>query len=288
MSIRDGAWHDGMYNNRERVPDHAEYLAAWTRRSEQARQQSACELDVRYGPGPAETLDVFPARPRGTAAVPVLVFIHGGYWRSLDKRDHSFIAPAFANEGACVVIPNYTLCPATTVPGIVMEMVRAVAWTWRNISRFGGDPSRISVAGHSAGGHLAAMMLACQWSRHAADLPAHTVRNALSISGLHDLDPIMRTPFLQPALQLTREQVRAASPALLPAPDAGALHAVAGGLETPEFVRQARLIRRRWGAARVPRCEILPGLHHFSILDALASPEHALHRMGRDLLEAGA
>jgi arylformamidase len=237
----------------------------------------------RYGEGEGETLDVFPA-PNGDA--PVFVFIHGGYWRSLDKSDHSFIAPAFTRHGACVVVPNYALCPAVTVPHITRQVAHAVAWTWRNIGRFGGDRRRIVVAGHSAGGQLAAMMLACLWTQLDPAMPRDAVRGALAISALHDLDPIMRTSFLQPTLRLTREQVAQASPARLPAPRHGTLYSVAGGNESAEYHRQNRLIQEAWGARRVPVCELLPGLDHFSILDALVEPSHRLHQLALDLLRA--
>ena len=188
----------------------------------------------------------------------MLFFIHGGYWRALNKKDHAFIAPAFTPEGVCVVIPNYALAPALTVPDITMQMVKALAWSWRNIGKHGGDPSRITVAGHSAGGHLAAMMLSCVWPAYHDDLPRDLVKNALSISGLHDLAPIMHTPFLQGDLRLTQQQVLQASPALLPPPSQGTLAAVAGGEESPEFHRQVQLIRDGWGAAAVTVAEVLP------------------------------
>ena len=283
MNRDDAAWYDGMYNNRALVPDHADYLARWARQSQEAREALRCELDLPYGAQPGETLDVFPAEQGGG---PVLVFIHGGYWRALDKRDHSFVAPAFTRHNTCVVVPNYTLAPAVTIPQITLQMARAVAWTWRNARRFGGDPRRIVVAGHSAGGHLAAMLLACVWPQLDAALPRDTVRSALSISGLHDLDPIMRTPFLQSTLQLTPEQVAQASPARLPAPRAGTLYSVVGGEESPEFHRQNRLVQEAWGANRVPVCEVLPGLHHFSVLDALVEPSHRLQQLALDLLRA--
>jgi arylformamidase len=283
MNLQDGAWHDRMYNNRALVPEHATVLGRWPKLSAQARDQNACELDLRYGDEPGETLDVFPAEQPGA---PVLVFIHGGYWRALDKSDHSFVAPSFIRDGACVVIPNYALAPAVTVPHITLQMVRAVAWTFRNIARFGGDPRRITVAGHSAGGQLAAMMLACQWAQHDAGLPRDLVGQALAISALHDLDPIMRTPFLQETLALTPQQVAQASPARVTAPRQGTLYSVVGGAESEEYLRQNRLIQEAWGARRVPVCEALPGRHHFSVLDALVEPSHRLHQLALDLLRA--
>jgi arylformamidase len=279
--LPDGQWFDRMYNNRDLVPEHAEHFRRWAAASAEAVRTQPRELDLRYGGGPNEHLDIFPAAQHDA---PVLFFIHGGYWRSMDKREHSFIAPAFTREGVCVVVPNYALCPAVTIPQITMQMVQALAWTWRNIARRGGDPSRITVAGHSAGGHLAAMMLSCLWPVFARDLPADLVKNALSISGLHELEPMMHTPFLQPSLRLTPRQVRDASPARLPPPSQGTLFAVAGGDESAEFLRQIQLIRDAWGESRVPVCESLPGLNHFSVLEALVQPGHRLNRLAMQLL----
>jgi arylformamidase len=277
----DGAWLDGMYNNRALVPEYAEHLRRWAADSAQAVRSQRRELDLRYGGGPNEHLDIFPCAEQGA---PVLFFIHGGYWRALDKRDQCFIAPAFTSQGVCVVVPNYALAPAVTIPQITMQLVKALAWTWRNIEKHGGDPSRITVAGHSAGGHLAAMMLACVWPAYEKDLPRDLVKNALSISGLHDLTPIRHTPFLQGDLHLTAQQVRQASPALLPPPSLGELAAVDGGNESQEYHRQLQLIRDAWGKERVPVCESLPGLNHFSVLEALVQPEHRLHQIAMKLL----
>ncbi|HYF43943.1 MAG TPA: alpha/beta hydrolase [Ramlibacter sp.] len=279
----DGAWLDRMYNNRGLVPEFASHLERWATQSRQAREAQPCELDLRYGEGEKETLDVFPTT-QGRKGGPVLFFIHGGYWRALDKSDKSFVAPAFTAQGATVVVPNYALCPAVTVPQIVVQMARALAWTWRNAGRYGADPGRIVVAGHSAGGHLAAMMLACLWQQLASDLPRNLVKGSLSISGLYDLAPLMHTPFLQPDLQLTPEQVRQASPSLLPPPAQGRLYSVVGGDESAEFQRQNGLIRRAWGLRRVPVCESLPGLNHFSVLEALVQPGHRLNQLTQRLL----
>ncbi len=275
-------WLDRMYNNRDLVPEYAEHFRRWAAWSAEATRSQPRELDLRYGGGPNEHLDIFRAPQAGA---PVLVFLHGGYWRGLDKREHAFVAPAFTRQGTCVVIPNYALCPAVTLPQIVLQMVQALAWTWRNIAKYGGDPQRIAVAGHSAGGHLAAMMLACDWQAHASDLPPVLVRRALSISGLFDLEPIMHTPFLQPDLRLTQQQVRMASPALLPAPAQGTLATVCGGAESEEFVRQNRLIRAAWGERAVPVCEELPGFNHFSVLEALVEPGHRLQQIALQLLQ---
>lgn len=288
MTSFDPAWLEGMYNNLARVKDHLAYFERWGRESAAARETLPARIDLPYGQGVNETLDVFPAP---VPDAPVLVFIHGGYWRAMDKKDHSFIAPAFNDRGICVVQPNYALCPGTpeqpvTVPGILLQMVCALEWTWRHIAAHGGDPSRITVAGHSAGGHMAAALLACDWKAVASDLPARLVRNALSISGLYDLRPLQRTPFLEKTLNLTDADALSASPALWLAPKRGQLYAVAGGKESEEFIRHNAMIREAWGRNIVPVCEVLPGLNHFDVVDALADPAHTLHRHAVQLLEA--
>ena len=274
MTPPNPAWLDSMYNNRELVPDYAAYLERWAHASKAARDAQLCVLDIAYGESAGQKLDVFPA---ASDAAPVLVFIHGGYWRSLDKADHSFVAPPFIAGGACVVIPNYDLCPLVTIPEITLQMVNALAWVCRNISRYGGDARRITVVGHSAGGHLAAMMLACDWQAFSPDLPKNLVRHALSISGLFDLRPLCHTPFLRASLQLTEADAIKASPALLPSPATGLLLAVAGANESPEFLRQNPLIQKAWGRQVVPGIQALPGLNHFSVLDALVDESHTLH-----------
>lgn len=285
---RDPAWLDSQYNNRTLVPDFAEHLQHWREASAHARvlTHGRSKLNVPYGPSPAETLDVFrPERaPKGGA--PVLVFIHGGYWRSLDKADHSFVAPAFVQQGVCVVVPNYGLCPAVSMSDIALQLTRALAWVVRHAAEHGGDPTRITVVGHSAGGHLAAMLLACDWTKVDADVPAHLVRNALSISGLFQLEPLRHTPFLMNDVRMDANEARRLSPALWPAPAKGSLAAVVGGDESGEFLRQNALIQKAWGVQRVPVCSALPGLNHFSVLGALAQPGHRLHRQALTLLRA--
>ena len=285
--LHDPAWLDAQYNNRARIPDAMQVLERWAAESARARGRCDMHLDLRYGDGPSETLDVYAPRAALLPA-PVLFFIHGGWWRSLDKSDHSFVAPPFVDRGALVVVPNYALCPAVSIETIAMQMVRALAWTYRNAERFGGDPARIVVAGHSAGGHLAAMLLCCDWRRVGGGraLPRRLVKSALAISGLFDLAPLRRTPYLQVDLRLTQESVRRLSPVRF-APPAGRLVAVVGGDESEEFLRQNALIRSAWGARAVPVCESVPGANHFDVLDRLADPQGRPHALALELLGLG-
>lgn len=287
MSAKTSAWFDSMYNNRALVPDHAAHFAQWAQTSADARASLKCTLDIAYGDGPNETLDIFPAKQ---ANAPVVVFIHGGYWRSLDKSDHSFVAPALHGMGACVVVLNYALCPGTpeapvTIPDIAQQMVKALAWTWHHIAQHGGDPKNVTVAGHSAGGHLAAMLLACNWKQVDKSIPAHWIQKALSVSGLYDLTPLRKTPFLQDSLKLTAKHARMASPALWPRPKKGVLYTVAGGDESAEFLRHNRLIHQTWGPKTVPVCEDLSGLNHFSIVTDLTKKGTRLSALMKQLIQ---
>ena len=282
----DPAWLDRQYNNRLLVPDFASHFDKWRQASAHARAHAPCVLDVPYGHGAGETLELFPAtvRANGASAAPVLVFIHGGYWRALDKSDQSFVAPSFTADGALVVVPNYALAPAVTLEHITLQMVEALAWVWRHAAEYGGDPSRIVVAGHSAGGHLAAMLLSCRWKQVADDLPAQLLAGGLSISGLFDLEPLRHTTFLQPDLKLTPAAVARLSPAFFPRPRNAPLYSVAGGDESEEFIRQARLIRDVWGPTAVPVCETISGTNHLTVLTGLATPGDRLHELSLRLL----
>ena len=284
MARRDTAALDKLYNNRLLVPACMDMLQRWTQDSATIRQSVECKLDVAYGRGDKEKLDIFPCATSSKAA-PVLIFIHGGYWRSLDKVDQSFLAPAFTKEGSCVVIPNYSLCPAVTVSDIVLQLVKAVAWVYKNIDQYGGDPKRIIVAGHSAGGHLVAMLLSCLWSKFDKTLPNDVVKNALSISGLFEMETPMHSPYLQDSLHLTVAEVKRISPAWMPAPKQGRLYSVVGGDESPEFLRHNQLIQDAWGKSTVPVCEQLPGLNHFTVLESLCQTESRLHQLAQELLQ---
>ena len=285
--LDDPAWLDAQYNNRVRVADSAAQLANWTEASKHALQGIARKvLDIAYGDGANETLDIFPA---AAPDAPVLVFIHGGYWRSLDKSDFSFVAPSLVADGATVVMPNYALCPAATVEEIALQMVKAVVWTWRHAARYGGNPQRLALVGHSAGAHLAAMLLSCRWKQVDEDMPLQPLAGALAISGLYDLEPLRHTEFLQKDLKLTPSQVARCSPAFFPRPkvgtSSGRLYAVVGADESDEFLRHNQLIRDQWGPTAVPACETVPGKNHFTILESLADPKGRLHDLALRLVD---
>ncbi len=277
----DPAWLETQYNNRVRVPGYAQHFERWAAASRLARTASPAHLDIAYGAGAGETLDVFPAAMPGA---PVLIFIHGGYWRSLDKADFSFIAPAFNAAGATVVVPNYALCPAVGIEHIALQMTQAVAWVCRHAADHGADGSRLGVVGHSAGGHLATMLLSCRWKDVADDLQAQPLAGALSISGLYDLEPLRHVPSLKADLQLTPAAVKRLSPAFFPRPKGGKLFTTVGLDESDEFLRQNSLIRDVWGPTAVPVCETLPGVDHFSIVEGLAKPGARLHELALRLV----
>lgn len=278
MSTFDPNWLDSQYNNLARIPDQAEHLAGWVAASRLARERGAGQFDIAYGATPAERLDLFAA-PSPTA--PVLVFIHGGWWRRLGKDDFSFVAPVFNAAGATVVVPNYALCPAVTIEQITWQMLHALVWVWRHVAR--GDGRRIVVAGHSAGAHLAAMLLSCRWRQVDEALPAQLVSAALAISGVYDLEPLRHTTFLQPDLRLDPASVKRLSPAFFPRPK-GRLHACVGALESEEFLRQNQLIRDVWGPTAVPVCERIAGKHHLNVLQSLVDPAGRLHELALQLL----
>lgn len=279
-------WYQAEYDNRARVADSAAILARWVEASALVRKQASCELDLRYGPDPKQTLDVFMPNPSFSGGfAPVLVLIHGGYWRALDKSDYSFLAASFTDEGTLVVVPNYDLCPNVSIERIATQLTEAVAWAWRHAAAYGGDPGRIVLLGHSAGGHLTAMLSCCDWKRVGRDLPRRLVQGAMSVSGVHDLAPLRHVPFLRSDLRLDAAGVRRLSPVGFPAPASPlTLHALVGADESAEFRRQNQLIRRAWGPRAVPVCEELPGCNHFTVMHDLADPEGRAHQLARQLL----
>jgi arylformamidase len=265
----DRAGLDAQYFLRGRVPEHPEYFRRWAEDSAAVRRARPCRLDIPYG---AERLDLFPA---GRAAAPCLLFIHGGYWQALDKSDFSFLAPAFQDAGITVAVVNYTLAPKAGMDEIVRQNRAAVAWLCRNAREYGIDPDRIHVAGHSAGGHLTAMVLATDWA--AFELGRNPVRGACAISGLYDLEPI-RLCYLNDVLGLDEAAAERNSPLNhLPERSPPLILSVGTG-ETDEFLRQQESFAAAWRAAGLP-LEIAdqPGDNHFDVVGRLGR-QSLLHR----------
>ena len=213
------AFYEREYNARAAIPEHPRIFARWAEQGAMARRLRACLIDLPYGETPAERLDYFPTRQD---AAPLLVFIHGGYWRSLDKSDFAWLAPPFVQHGVALALPNYGLAPQTTIEDMVRQQLRALAWLYRNGDRLGFDPERIVVAGHSAGAHLAVMMMAAVWPAYEADLPRSLVKGGLALSGIYDLAPLVQAPFVNADLKLDARRAHTSVAGITAAVDHGA------------------------------------------------------------------
>lgn len=260
---------DAQYNNRARFPNFTEHFESWQRWSAETRAMLHGAVDLAFGPAPLEKLDVFPAAKRGA---PIYVFIHGGYWYSLDKSHYSYVAEGMRPHGFATAVTNFGLAPEHDMDEIVRQNREAMAWLWRYAAAHGGDPNRIYVAGHSAGGHLAAMLLATDWPAYAPDLPPGVVKGACAIGGIFDLEPI-RLSFLNDKLHLTEAQVAAHSPLRCDYPGPAPLLLVVADDESAEFHRQSREMAAFWRARGYPAELVVPqGLDHFDVVNQLRDP----------------
>jgi len=268
------------YNVRARVPEYPTILSRWAAQGAATRRLHACLLDLAYGDEPTERLDLFPAREEPS---PLLVFIHGGFWRTLDKSDYSWIAPAFVRHGVAVALINYGLAPGTPMEDIVRQTLAAIAWLYRQAPRHGIDRDRIHVGGHSAGAHLASLSMAALWPVYAADLPADLVKGVLAVSGVYDLEPLVHAPFLNVDLKLDRDRARRLSPVQYPPRPGARLVTAVGGAESGEFLRQTALIGAHWRANRL-RDVPMPGCNHYEVIEALPDPASPLFDAALDLV----
>lgn len=252
---------EAEYNNRAKVPDHAAIQARWEQEAAVFRASHPhAELGLPYGPTPRQALDLF--WPGSGRDAPLAIFIHGGYWQRNDRSQFSHFARGLLAHGVAVAMPSYDLCPQVTLAVLVEEVRDAAAF----LARRHGRPMLAS--GHSAGGHLAAMLLATDWTDRGPAVPA--ICAALPISGLFDLPPLTHTS-VNDSLGLDEAEAQRLSPLFLPRP-AGRLHAVVGGEEGAEYTRQSRSIAEAWGGT----WEALPGRNHFTMLEPLADPDSGL------------
>lgn len=284
-ALADGERH---YNARLAVANYSDIFARWARDSAALRAAVPCRLDLPYGTQGAqgtqamETLDLFlPAgRPRGT-----LMYIHGGYWRSLDKSDASIVAPPFTAAGYAVAVVNYALCPAVSVETIVGQVRRAAAWLHGHSADWGAPPERLFACGHSAGGHLAAMLLATDWPALQAGLPAQTIAGAVCVSALYDLRPLLHVPSVLEVTHFTPESAAALSPALHHPPTNAPLLTALGLDENPGFHDQLQAISQSWRGVHAGHVACA-GRDHFTILDELTHSEGAIAQAALRLMQS--
>jgi arylformamidase len=270
------------YNARASIPDHPQIFARWAEHGAQVRRRRAGLIDMPYGDDDGERLDFFPTVHRTS---PLLVFIHGGYWRSLDKSDFSWIAPPFLDAGVAVALLNYGLAPRVAVADIVRQQLKALAWIYARAEELGFDRQRIVVGGHSAGGYLTAMMMAALWPALDPALPADLVKGGLAISGIYDLEPLVPLPFINSDLKLDVAGARKVSPVRLPPATGAPLLTAVGALESSEFKRQTRLIHQAWPHNAREELEVA-GANHLTVCDHLGEAESALFRATLDLVRA--
>lgn len=273
---------DVAYDVENSVPDFMVYARQYIAASENARATLPCASGVKYGQTVEEFVDIFPANQPGA---PVLIFIHGGYWRMLTAREFSFVAQGFSPVGVTVVVANYALCPSVSISEISRQMRALVAWCARNIDQYNGDAENMTVSGHSAGGHLAAMCALTDWPGQYG-LPSNTVRAFAPISGLFDLEPLSHVSIFGDDLQISARDIAEASPQRLIRPCPSKLFITYGSDEPAEFSRHSEEFRQAWDAAG-NQSTFFPqmGRNHFNAITDLGDPDTELTRALLALME---
>ena len=264
--------YEAEYNNRARVPEHAEIFLRWARDSENYRadalKSGRAELSLAYGDTPRQSLDLFFPQAGGNA--PLALFVHGGYWRSLDQSLFSHLAGGLNAHGIAVAVTGYDLCPIVTIADIIEQIRRACMFLWQRLGR------RMLVYGWSAGGHLTASMVATDWPSHYPKAPADLVPSGYAVSGLYELAPLIKTSMNQD-LVLDADGARRVSPLLWPLPKARTFDAVVGALESSEFRRQSRAVADAWQKAGAQtRFGEIAGMNHFTVVGGLADPQNPM------------
>lgn len=263
--------NEGSYNLRSRHPDFDDYFTQWRLLSSKARNTLACKTDIPYGSGQNMTLDFFPAAGSDS---PLLIFIHGGYWRSLDKSDHSFPALGFVPNGVSFASINYALAPSITLDEIVDQCRVAISWLYNNAKRLGSDPLNIHICGHSAGGHLTAMMMLTDWRK--IGIPSNIFQSATPISGVFDLRPLLHTS-INEDLKMDEKIAIKNSPILQFSKTRINLLTAVGLDETKAFIEQSSAFSSFWEETGSKSKFLgVPNTHHFNIITALSDREHPL------------
>ncbi|HEX4985851.1 MAG TPA: alpha/beta hydrolase [Burkholderiales bacterium] len=276
---------DAQYNIRAMIPDHPEIFKSWAARSERARDamKDRSRLDLGYGTDPAQTLDLFLA---GEAGAPLLIFIHGGYWRAQDKSEFSYVAEPYVAAGICVAVVNYRLAPRVAIDDIVSDIRQSIIWLYGSAAGHGYDRNHIFVSGTSAGGHLTVSALATPWPEHG--LPADVLKGGCALSGLYDLEPI-RLCYINREIGMSEETMKRQSVIdHLPA-QAPPLILSTGGDESAEFKRHQRELAEAWRQAGLS-CTVIdqPDGHHFDIIERFIEMDGLLGQSVLALVRAGA
>jgi arylformamidase len=269
--------YETEYNNRGRVPEHPEIFARWARDGAAYRAAArGAELGLSFGPSPRQTIDLFPAENDGSS-MPLAMFIHGGWWRSLEPSSFSQMAGGPNARGVTVAVVGYDLCPQVSIAQIIEQMRAACLYLWRKRKQ------RIMVAGHSAGGHLTACMVATDWKALDPSAPADLVPAGYAVSGVFDLAPLTQISVNQD-LKLDDASAHAASPLYWSVPPGRVLDAVVGGAESNEFLRQSKTMAEAWRQGMTQtRYEAVPGANHFTVLDPLTEADSAMTSRVADL-----
>ncbi len=259
------------FNPRVGVRDYDRWKEEKARGSELARQTLKCWLDVPYGSSERQAADIFPAKD---PKAPVLIYFHGGYWRGGSRQENAHFAPMLVNAGVTLVVLGYDLCPNVTVADIVKQARSGIAWVYRQIADYGGDPSRLYLSGVSAGGQLVAMALAHDWEKEG--LPNHFIKGATAISGVYDLDAVLHIS-VNEEIGLDSQSARENSPMLHP-PIVDTPLIIAVGGDEPSGWKQMSLDFYNLCKDRRIDCHFMeiPGTHHFSITACLDHQESAL------------
>ncbi len=271
------SYFEGQYNNQKRVPQFPQWVAQWREQSALQKDIVDCQLDLVYGHGPREHYDFYAC---GNTNAPLLIYLHGGYWQSGNKSLYGFLTPGPIDAGFNVAIPNYDLCPTVALEDITPQLVRALVYIRSQAGILGFDADRIYLCGHSAGGHLTAMLMAQAVAKLYPHNSASYICAGIAISGLFELSDLIPTS-INTALGLDEQRVTALSPLRMKPALACPLLACVGEEEGLEFHNQARNISQAWS----PSGQYLeiPASHHFSILESLANPQGLLCRRLREM-----
>ncbi|MEZ5658479.1 MAG: alpha/beta hydrolase [Burkholderiaceae bacterium] len=276
---------EANYNLGALRPDLPQVQQRWLARAAAHAAASRARIDLPYGEGERERFDFFSG---GNPDGPLLIYIHGGYWQRGDKNLYSWISEAFIRHGVSVAIPNYTLTPAVRIGRIAPQLRRAVARFWHDAGTLGFSRSKMHVMGHSAGGHLTAMMMATDWPAVDGALPADLFRAAMPISGLYELEPLVHTT-INAGPQMDVAEARAESPCNIPPLTDAPQLVIAGAAEPPELIRQSDdyAAQYRTTTRKMERYNV-PGADHFDELEPLAQDDSVLFGKVMNLISTAA